>query len=90
MTKAEALKLETRKIYKATYNDGYGNHEIMFAVKDLTNAGTKTKTYIIVNNDKYVDLKTNKLKSIYRLNWLGCLDISKLKELEELKTIKTV
>ena len=86
MTKAELKNIEKGKIYQAIYRD-IQNQLIMFRVKDITDAGTKTKKYIETFGNKYVDLRKRKIKNTHCLNWLGVLDISKIKNLEELKTV---
>ena len=73
------------KIYRATYKDIYPT-QIMFIVKGLTNAGTKSKLYIETPRNKYVDLVKNEVKNTHCLNWLGVLDISRIKNLKELQT----
>jgi len=86
MTKKESKQLEEGKIYQAMYKDYSEYYKIMFIVKSLTTAGTKSKLYIETPKNKYVDLVKNEVKNTHCLNWLGVLDISKIKDLKELQT----
>ena len=86
MTKKESNQLEKGKVYQALYRDYSEYYNIMFTVKGLTDAGTKNKLYIETPNNKYVDLAKKEIKNTHCINWLGVLDISKIKNLKELQT----
>ena len=86
MTKSESNQLVEGKAYQAMYKDYSEYYSIMFIVKSLTSAGTKNKLYIETPNNKYVDLVRKEVKNTHCINWLGVLDISKIKNLKELKT----
>tara|TARA_A100001037_G_scaffold303765_1_gene338621 strand:- start:46 stop:306 length:261 start_codon:yes stop_codon:yes gene_type:complete len=86
MRKSEIKNLTQGKYYRVIYKD-FNNTQILFRLKEILDKQFKTKIYLKATGNEYVDLKEQKTKNTHCLNWLGLLDITKIKSIEELKTV---
>jgi hypothetical protein len=62
--------------YQVIYNDHGKYVRIEFVVANIER--TKSKMYLVLENDKYIDITTGKTCSMHQLNWLGMVDVANI------------
>jgi len=62
--------------YQAIYNDHGKYVRIEFVVANIER--TKSKMYLLLENDNYIDIASGKTFNMHRLNWLGMVDVAKI------------